>query len=187
MPKRLDLALMAQIAERLPLGAAPRALLADLSPRGVLSGLAARWEGTLEAPDSYHVKARLEDLHLDALPASQEHQIGRPGLSGASLQLEATEKGGQVDFAMADGQFEFPGLFEEPVLPLTEAAARLEWTIEPGHGEKNPARYSPQGAEPDAEQCRPARQLRRQLAVRLRPPRQQTTTTPRSNCPASSS
>jgi len=127
--ERLDLALMAQIAGRLPLGDAPHKLLAELAPRGVLSGLAASWDGALEAPSHYRVQARLEALQLDAGTPAGEHHTGRPGVAGASVQVLATEKGGQADLTMAGGTLDFPGLFEEPVLPVTQAAARLEWTI----------------------------------------------------------
>ncbi|MDY0744613.1 YhdP family protein [Paucibacter sp. R3-3] len=127
--ERLDLALMAQIAGRLPLGDAPHALLAELAPRGVLSGLAASWDGALEAPSHYRVQAKLDALQLDAGAPAGEHHIGRPGLAGASIQLEATEKGGRADLTMADGRLDFPGLFEEPTLPVTQAAARVEWQV----------------------------------------------------------
>lgn len=115
--ERLDLALMAQIAGRLPLGDAPHALLAELAPRGVLSGLAASWDGALEAPTRYRVQARLEALQLAAGTPPAEHRAGRPGVAGASVQLLATEKGGQAELAMSGGTLEFPGLFEEPCCP----------------------------------------------------------------------
>ena len=127
--QRLDFALMAQIAERLPLGDAPRALLDDLSPRGVLSGLSARWDGPLEAPRSYAVKAQLEGLQLDAKPAAEAHHLGRPGISAASVTLNATERGGQATINIERGTLDLPGLFEVPLLPLKRLAAQIDWRI----------------------------------------------------------
>ena len=146
--ERLDLALMAQIAERLPLGDAPRELLADLAPRGVLNELNASWEGSLDAPSSYRVKSRVEHLQIDAQTDVQAPHIGRPGLRGADLIVDATDKGGQLEVSMAEGSLDFPGLFEEPELPIGKASARLEWKIErPAGKTPGPAQYSLKLAE----------------------------------------
>ena len=134
--QRLDFALMAQVAERLPLGDAPRALLDDLSPRGVLSGLRARWDGPLEAPRSYAVKAQLDGLHMDAKPAADAHHLGRPGISSASVTLDATERGGQATLAIERGTLDLPGLFEQPLLPLKHLAAQIDWRITPAAANK---------------------------------------------------
>ncbi|CAN5159191.1 YhdP family protein [soil metagenome] len=134
--ERLDFALMAQIAERLPVGDGPRALLAELAPQGVLSALNARWDGALEAPRSYQLKARLDGLRLTARPAAAPQQIGRPGLSGASVSLNASERGGMATISIEDGALNLPGLFEEPVLPLKRLAAQLDWRITPAKGER---------------------------------------------------
>jgi uncharacterized protein YhdP len=62
--ERLDLALMAQIASRVPLGDAMRKLLAELHPRGVVSDLTASWQGALDRPAAYQVKGVLTGLWL---------------------------------------------------------------------------------------------------------------------------
>ncbi len=134
--ERLDFALMAQIAERLPLGDAPRALLLDLSPRGVLKDLSARWDGPLEAPRSYTVRAQLDGLHLDAKPAAEAHHLGRPGVSAASVMLNATERGGQATISIERGTLDLPGLFEEPLLPLKSLAAQIDWRVTPAAADK---------------------------------------------------
>lgn len=128
--ERLDFALMAQIAARLPVGDAPRAWLADWAPQGVLSALNARWDGPLEAPTSYKLGARLDGLSIAARPAEGGHKVGRPGLHGASLQLEASERGGQAKLAMDKGRLEFPGVFEEPVLEIDKLASQIDWRID---------------------------------------------------------
>ena len=132
--ERLDFALMAQIAERLPIGKQPRELLDQLEPQGVLSGLSARWDGPLESPISYRVQARLEGLKINAKDSGEEHVLGRPGLSGASVDLDATERGGTAELAVQDGGVQLPGLFEDPAVPLKHLGAQLGWTIEPQAG-----------------------------------------------------
>ena len=127
--QRLDFALMAQIAERLPVGAAPRKLLAELSPQGVLSALAARWDGPLESPRRYQLKASLDGLSMSAKPSTDPHRLGRPGLRGARVTLDATEAGGQAQISVADGALDLPGLFDEPVVPLKRLSAQLSWRV----------------------------------------------------------
>ena len=134
--ERLDFALMAQIAERLPIGQQPRELLDQLAPQGVLSGLSARWDGPLESPASYHVKASLEGLRINARDSGVELVLGRPGLSGASVELEASERGGTAELSVQDGGVELPGLFEEPVVPIGHLSAQMSWLIEPQAGGK---------------------------------------------------
>ncbi len=129
--QRLDFALMAQIAQRLPLGERAHELLAELEPRGVLTALAGQWQGPLEAPRSYRVKAQLDGLALAAKAAEQDGHLGRPGLRGASLDVDANERGGTARLAVHQGEVELPGLFEDPVLPITRLATQLSWKLPP--------------------------------------------------------
>lgn len=136
--QRLDLGLMQRIAARLPLGEAPRQWLAELAPQGLVSELKASWEGAPQAPSSYRIKAGLQNLSLAARPAPGD-ALGRPGLAGASLQLDASERGGQARLQIQDGHLEFPGVFEEPSLPMQRFNAMLDWRIEARPGGKPPA------------------------------------------------
>jgi len=130
---RLDLAAMASIASRLPLGDALRKLLAELAPRGTVGDLAARWDGPLDAPRHYQARAHIKGLSIAAAPAAQG--VGRPGFVNADIELLASELGGDARLAMANGAFEFPGVFEQPVVPLRKFDAQLAWRIgAPGDG-----------------------------------------------------
>lgn len=126
---RLDFALMAQIAERAPLSSEQREWLEALAPQGVLSELSFSWQGALAAPRSYKAKAQVDGLNLRSHAA--ETGIGRPGISGVSAQIEASERGGEARFKMADGEIDLPGLYEEPLLPVQRLAGLLSWQIEP--------------------------------------------------------
>lgn len=135
--QRLDFALMAQIAQRLPLGERAHQLLAELEPQGVLTALSGQWQGALDAPRSYRVKAQLDGLALSPKPSEQEGRLGRPGLRGASLALDASERGGSARLAVHDGEIELPGLFEEARLPITRLSTQMVWQL-PQAGGKTP-------------------------------------------------
>ncbi|MFP5399795.1 MAG: YhdP family protein [Gammaproteobacteria bacterium] len=131
---RLDLALMAAVAAHLPLGDAVGALLAELQPGGRVEQLDARWDGPLDAPRQYRVRAELHDLSLAARPAPDidgRPTPGRPGWRGARIELDANEQGGQAQIAFDRGALLLPGVFADPELPLRRLAARLDWQIEP--------------------------------------------------------
>lgn len=127
--QRLDFALMTQISQRLPLGERAHRMLEELDPQGVLTALSAQWQGPLEAPRSYRVKAQVDGLAIAAGSVASADQPGRPGLRGASVQLEANEQGGSAKLAMQDGQVELPGLFEDPILPITRLSTQISWKL----------------------------------------------------------
>jgi len=138
--QRLDFALMAQIGQRLPLGERAHQLLTELEPRGVLTALNGQWQGTLDAPRSYRVKAQLDGLAIAAKAPEQEGRLGRPGLRGASLELDASERGGDARLTVHEGEVELPGLFEDPVLPITKLSTLMSWKLPVGNpaGGKTP-------------------------------------------------
>jgi uncharacterized protein (TIGR02099 family) len=130
--QRLDLALMAQVASRVPLGDAVRQMLAELKPEGIVNDITASWRGALDKPDSYEVKGVLIGLTLAAKASTEPNAVGRPGLRNATIVLNATEKGGDAKLTMLGGGLEFPGVFEEPLVPLDHLAASLQWRIDAG-------------------------------------------------------
>ena len=129
--QRLDLGLMAQIGSRVPLGVALRKLLTDVNPQGVISDFSARWDGPLDAPAHYRAKGLLSGLSLVAQPSSEPGGVGRPGLRNATIELDATEAGGNARLVINHGEIDLPGVFDDPVLPLDEFSAQLLWKIEP--------------------------------------------------------
>ncbi|MEO8808178.1 MAG: DUF3971 domain-containing protein, partial [Burkholderiaceae bacterium] len=138
--QRLDVGQMAQVASRIPLGDALRRLLAELRPEGMLTDLSAKWDGPLDAPLHYSAKGLLSGLSLASKPSTEARGVGRPGLRNATLQLSATESGGEARIGMKGGVLELPGVFDDPLLPLDELSAQLAWKIEPARaGAANPA------------------------------------------------
>ena len=139
--QRLDLGQMAKVASRIPLGDALRRLLAELKPEGLLTDLSATWDGPLDAPLHYRAKGLLSGLSLASKPSTEAQGVGRPGLRNATLQLSATEAGGEARIGMKGGVLELPGVFDDPFLPLDELSAQLAWKIEPAKaGAANPTR-----------------------------------------------
>jgi uncharacterized protein (TIGR02099 family) len=132
--QHLDLALMAQIASRIPLGEALATLLAELKPQGTVSDLAASWQGPLDAPAHYQAKATFEGLTLAPRPSSEPNGVGRPGLRNARLQVSASDTGGTAQLGLDAGALEFPGVFAEPVVAFDRFGAQLAWKVEPPRG-----------------------------------------------------
>ena len=132
--ERLDLGVMAQTAARLPLPEPLRKLLFELNPHGLVNGLKGGWDGPLDAPAHYRVSARLAALSLAARPAEQAHSVGRPGLRNAEIELSASEKGGEATIGIKGGALDLPGVFDEPLVPLDQLTAHLQWRIEPRAG-----------------------------------------------------
>lgn len=122
----LDLALLAALADRLPLAPQVRARLAELAPHGVIDGLSWQWEGPAGAPSRYKLAGRIKGLVLAESPAE-----GRPGLAGADASISADEQGGKAELQIRQGWLALPGVFDVPRLELDELAAKVSWRIQP--------------------------------------------------------
>ena len=128
--ERLDVGQMAQIAARIPLGDALRNLLAEVNPQGSISNLETQWDGPLDAPKHYAAKAQLSGVTLASRASDHPDGVGRPGLRNATLQLDATDAGGEARLGIQSGALELPGVFEEPVLAFDQLTAQVSWKIE---------------------------------------------------------
>ena len=120
---RLDLAVLAELADRLPLPEVWHRQLADLAPAGVLQDLDWRWLGPAQTPTTYQLNARAQGLRLQ----EGDVQSGRPGLAQADLTVRATQDGGEATVAMRQGWLSFPGVFEEPRIPVEQLQAEVSW------------------------------------------------------------
>ncbi|MFO1191341.1 MAG: YhdP family protein [Rhodoferax sp.] len=129
---RLDLAALGQIASRLPLGPAVHAALQRHAPSGLVQTLKARWTGPPEAIQKYNVQGRVEQLAVQALPKESAqvaagHAVGTPGLRGATVDFDLNESSGKAAVLVQEGAVDLPGVFEEPVVPITRLSADLAW------------------------------------------------------------
>jgi len=128
---RLDLALLAALAERLPIGAGVRRLLAQLDPAGEVQGLQAQWTGPLDAPQRWQVRGSVRGMAMASADSPDPQGIGRPGWRGADLDITAGETGGSASLRLDNGLLRFPGVFERPEVALRQFAARLQWKVQP--------------------------------------------------------
>ena len=118
---RLDVAVLGQLAQRLPIDAGLRTALQSYKPVGVVQTVQGGWTGPLEAPASYALKGRVTQAGLAAQPGAT------PGFSGLDLDLELTQGGGKARLAMANASLDLAGWFAEPVLPLAQLSADVQW------------------------------------------------------------
>ena len=143
----LDLALIAQVAQRLQLGEQVDRWVGELSPRGQVDSMHLRWSGTLtsratdtsavatappawQLPAHYELRTRVSGLALASVAANEPHELGRPGVRNAGLELNANEQGGEARLIVKQGEIEVPGLWAEPVMQLEQLDAALSWHIE---------------------------------------------------------
>jgi uncharacterized protein (TIGR02099 family) len=172
---RLDLAALALIADRLPLGDATHRVLDSYAPRGLVEHIDLSWQGSLGAPDKYQARGRVSGLRVASQPAPATPPAssaspatpptataaatpprahpGTPGLSGATIDFDATQAGGTASLAIAQGTLEFPGVFEEPVIPIDRLSTQLQWKLDNGNAQVQVAklRFANTDAEGDAE------------------------------------
>ncbi|RYF37516.1 MAG: TIGR02099 family protein, partial [Comamonadaceae bacterium] len=126
---RLDLGALGQVASRLPLGAAAHAALAAHAPRGFVETLYARWQGPLDAVQKYEVRGRARGLEVASRPGAEGH-AGVPGVRGAAVEFDFTQAGGRAKVSIQQGELDFPGVFEEPVLPVDSLQADMHWQVD---------------------------------------------------------
>ena len=110
--------------------------LAQHPVQGLVERIDARWNGPLEAPQDWRVQTRVSGLAVAARAAPArpggEPVEGIPGLEGAAIELEATPVSGHAALDIQNGALEFPGVFQEPRIPLTELQATSRWRVRVG-------------------------------------------------------
>lgn len=133
---RLDLAALAKIAQRLPLPPAVHQHLQAHPVQGLVEHIDARWSGPLESPSDWRVQLQASAVAVGARPAPARPDgkpvEGIPGIEGATLTLQATPTGGDATLGIRGGALTFPGVFEEPRIPLAELDTRARWRVQDG-------------------------------------------------------
>ncbi|HYD97702.1 MAG TPA: YhdP family protein [Noviherbaspirillum sp.] len=139
--KLLDLETLANFAERLPLPAEQRQMLADLGPRGVLRDFAAHWQGTYPGISSYNVRGQFAGLSLKpqaaraARPKSgntpaQAAVPAIPGFDNLTGWVDASDRGGSVNLASSKASLQLHGYFDDPLLPLERLNMQATWAFQ---------------------------------------------------------
>lgn len=125
---QLDLGVLAQLAERLPLDAGVRKRLADLAPTGSVAPLNLKWSGPAGGLASYSMDARFVNLGIQPLGAW-------PGFAGLSGTVEGNDRGGRFSLKGRDARLDLPAIFAEPRLGLAEVAVEGDWSHPDGQTE----------------------------------------------------
>ena len=129
----LDLGLLAESASHLPLAGPMRRLLEATRPRGQVRQFTFEWSGDVDSPTRWRARGDAEALSLVAAPATAALTAtatpGRPGLRGGRVRFDATERGGQADLRILQGELEFPGVFEQPRVALDQFKADVRWQL----------------------------------------------------------
>ncbi len=126
---RLDLDALAQISQRLPLPEALRAMLSRVQPQGQVNQLKATWQKNEDAALHYSAKGQVRQLAMqrDALPDSPLANL--PGLQGAQLEFDLTQKSGKARLSIQKGSVTLPVGLDEPFIALEEASAQIAWQL----------------------------------------------------------
>ncbi len=127
---RLDLAALAQIADRLPLGEQVHASLARWAPKGLVETLKGSWHGPFDATGKFDAKGRVAGLEL--APRGAAAGTGAPGFRGVTASFDMTQQGGKASLSIDQGAIELPAVFEDPLLPFARLSADIQWQIENG-------------------------------------------------------
>ncbi len=135
---KLDLAALAQIANRLPLDTATHAAIKSYAPKGLVETLEARWQTSLKTSMTFSAKGRVTGLELAALPnpaarpntgTAAHHQPGRPGIKGAAIDFDVTQAGGKAAINIERGSLDLPGIFEDSVVLLDRLSLNAQWKL----------------------------------------------------------
>ncbi len=132
--QRIDLAMLALLTSRLPLGAAQRALIESMQPRGHAERLIAQWDGPMDDPSAWRLRGKIQGLALreQDVPLAAEvrrQTLGRPGVEGARIDLDASDAGGSASLRIERGSASFPGVLERPRIALDRLDAAVRWTV----------------------------------------------------------
>ncbi|WP_374406608.1 YhdP family protein [Hydrogenophaga sp.] len=145
---QMELAALAAIATRVPLPEASRKLLASLRPTGRIEGFSASWQGPVAPPakpgqpappppdaTAYQARGRAVGLALASQPSGEMSSFGpypvpgRPGVTAANVEFGLDQDGGTAKVSINNGSLDLVGVFENPVVPLSNLQADARWTV----------------------------------------------------------
>ena len=125
---RLDLAAMAQIADRLPLPDTFRAALRGLKPQGLVPRIQVAWTGPLDAVQHYAARGQVQGLELAAWARAAGTT---PGIQGAHVDFDLNQAGGKAKLEIRHGHIELAGFLEQPVVALDQLTGNFTWKLDP--------------------------------------------------------
>jgi uncharacterized protein (TIGR02099 family) len=128
----LDLAALAEIASRLPVGTEAHQALDNYAPKGLVNDIYATWKGPFDGSQQYRVRGNIQGLALGA-DASAAAPPTHFGVRGATVDLDLSQAGGKANVNLESGALLLPGVFEDPVLLLDKLRAEVRWQLQGEH------------------------------------------------------
>ena len=125
----LQLETLSSLASFVPLDAGLRAQLDAYAPRGRLSGLNLRWQGTLASPTEYRVTGRFDNLAV-------RRNGSIPGFSGLSFEVDGDEDGGNLNIDSRQLVVDAPDAMPE-ALSFATLTGQVGWTRKRGETQVN--------------------------------------------------
>jgi len=137
----LDLQTMATVAERLPLSADQRQMLAAFAPSGELRNFSAQWQGNYPALSAFDVKGEFAGLSMKAQAARPaKPRIGKqpaqaavppiPGFDNLTGEVEMNDRGGSIKLDSDKFQVDLPGFLNDPEVPFEKLTAQATWVVQ---------------------------------------------------------
>ena len=123
------------MGQRLPLPEQLQRHLADMAPAGQLRQFQGSWRGPLESLQQYKASGELQQLSIDGVASSEgPTKPGMPGIKGLNARFSLDQDGGQAQLEMEGTEqqpaaLSFPGVFEEPEIPLHRLQASLRLSL----------------------------------------------------------
>ena len=121
---RLDIAAMSRIADRLPLPESIRTALQALQPKGLVPRVLLGWAGSLESTTQFTARGRVEGLTVSSWVRPNGTT---PGVSGALVDFDLNQAGGQLQVAVRNGSLDLAGFLEQPVVAIDQLAGKVNW------------------------------------------------------------
>ncbi|ABD68120.1 conserved hypothetical protein [Rhodoferax ferrireducens T118] len=135
---KLDLQALSQIADRLPIDPVTRAALLTYAPKGLVERIQASWQGPMGAFSQYAAKGLVNQLELAANTLNMAPGQGlppqdSPGVRGASIDFDFNQSSGKASISLSNGAVVVPGIFDEPVIPVTQLSTEAKWQVKGDH------------------------------------------------------
>ncbi|MGZ9031430.1 MAG: YhdP family phospholipid transporter, partial [Burkholderiaceae bacterium] len=126
---RVDLESLAAVITHIPVPRELRDNVARHAVRGVLSGLVVAWAGESPAAGDIALRSRFSGLSSAAqLPREgSERTVALPGFENLSGAIRMDRGAGTLELTSTDATLVFPGVFEDPRLPLKQLLGLVHW------------------------------------------------------------
>ena len=132
--QHIDLALLADVIETLPVDKSVLAALDRYGPRGMIETADLNWSGKFSAPRSWSVTTSFKNLGVNSVPSGTKtngiENPGIPGFTGISGKASVSSTAGRVEISSTSPTLSFPGVFEHPLFKLNALSGTVSWQVQ---------------------------------------------------------